>query len=244
VSIGVIASHGVLTSGSGYSAAVLADSPSAYARLGETSGTTMVDSSGNARHGTYIGSPMPTLGVTGLLTGDSDKALGLTANASASYGGFWADAAWMDVTALTVECLVNLSSAVDTSAGDAIVTRCGAGGNSQWLLWRPGSANLACRVYNTSGTAHNLISPTTMALNTTYHVAFTLGGTALKLYINGTQVGSTVTFSGSIGAITQPIQIGQYNGLATTVPGGVIDEVAIYDHEVSGTRIAAHAAAA
>lgn len=42
---------------SGYSDAVLALSPLVYFRLGETSGTTAVDSSGNGHNGTYHGSP-------------------------------------------------------------------------------------------------------------------------------------------------------------------------------------------
>ncbi len=52
-----------------YADVVLADSPLAYYRLGESSGTTMTDSSGNGRHGTYVGSP--TLGAAGLVPGDT-----------------------------------------------------------------------------------------------------------------------------------------------------------------------------
>ena len=51
-----------------YSAEVLADSPLGYWRLGETSGTTLSDSSGNTRHGAYYGAPY--LGRDSLLTSD------------------------------------------------------------------------------------------------------------------------------------------------------------------------------
>lgn len=40
-----------------YSDAILADNPTVYYAMQETSGTTMVDSSGNQQHGTYFGSP-------------------------------------------------------------------------------------------------------------------------------------------------------------------------------------------
>src|SRR5215469_15882953 len=40
---------------SNYEAAVLSDHPAAYYRLGETSGTTAVDSSGNGHNGAYSG---------------------------------------------------------------------------------------------------------------------------------------------------------------------------------------------
>lgn len=56
-----------------YSSAILADSPLLYFRLGDTSGTTVVDSSGNGHSGTYHGSP--TLGAAGALAGDINTAV-------------------------------------------------------------------------------------------------------------------------------------------------------------------------
>ena len=58
--------------GPSYSAAVLVDAPYAYYRLGEASGTTAADSSGNGRHGTYATTNI-TLGATGLLTNGSQQ---------------------------------------------------------------------------------------------------------------------------------------------------------------------------
>ena len=55
-----------------YNNEVLALSPSAYWRLGESSGTNATDETGNY-DGTYTNSP--TLGATGLLEGDSDTAI-------------------------------------------------------------------------------------------------------------------------------------------------------------------------
>src|SRR4051812_1334419 len=55
-----------------YSSAVLALSPIAYYRLGESSGTTAADSSGNGLNGTYNGGV--TLGQPGGIFGDPDTA--------------------------------------------------------------------------------------------------------------------------------------------------------------------------
>lgn len=52
-----------------YEAQVLQFSPSAYYKLDETSGTTLVDSSGNGRDGTFTGSP--TLAQAGAITGET-----------------------------------------------------------------------------------------------------------------------------------------------------------------------------
>jgi hypothetical protein len=56
-----------------YRAAVLAKNPVAYWRLGEATGTTAVDETGNGHNGTYIGNP--TLGQPGAIDGDSNTAV-------------------------------------------------------------------------------------------------------------------------------------------------------------------------
>src|SRR5579883_3400718 len=48
------------------------DSPSAYWRMGESAGATVVDASGNGVNGTYVGGV--THGVPGAIVGDSDTA--------------------------------------------------------------------------------------------------------------------------------------------------------------------------
>ena len=57
-----------------YSSSVLADSPLAYWRLGESSGSTAADASGNGRTGSFLNTP--TLGTGGALTSDSNTAVG------------------------------------------------------------------------------------------------------------------------------------------------------------------------
>lgn len=77
----VTANAGSAVVASAYQAAVLADSPLAYYRLGEPSGATAEDSSGNNRDGTYLGTP--TLAVAGAIYADSDTAF-QSASASAA----------------------------------------------------------------------------------------------------------------------------------------------------------------
>ena len=56
-----------------YESAVMGDTPSAYYRLGESSGTTATDTSGNGNNGTYSAIGV-TLGTTGAITNDTDTA--------------------------------------------------------------------------------------------------------------------------------------------------------------------------
>jgi large repetitive protein len=90
-----------------YREVVLADSPLAYWRLGESSGTSAVDETGNGHTATYHGSP--TLGATGALAGD--------ANTAVTFDGVndYVDCA-IDLSAqnqLTIECWLKVSSFAD-----------------------------------------------------------------------------------------------------------------------------------
>ncbi|MGH9073698.1 MAG: LamG-like jellyroll fold domain-containing protein, partial [Acidimicrobiales bacterium] len=68
-----------------YSSAVLADSPIAYYRLDETSGTTMCDSSSSANNGTYNASGL-TYGAAGALASSSDTAISADGTSSGLVG--------------------------------------------------------------------------------------------------------------------------------------------------------------
>jgi hypothetical protein len=61
-----------------YRAAILAKQPVAYWRLGEASGDTAVDETGNGHDGKYVQNP--TLGQPGAINGDPDTAVQFTGN--------------------------------------------------------------------------------------------------------------------------------------------------------------------
>lgn len=218
-----------------YSSEVLADSPLVYWRLGESSGTTAADSSGNSRSATYTNSP--TLGATGLLTSDSNTAMGVTSNTGSCASV--ADAAWMNVSSITVECLVNLSSTTDSLNGDAVVSRLT---NLDWVLLRSPSGTWEASVWNNSGTRFNAIGGA-VTVGATYHLAMTFNGTSLILYVNGSAAATTAV-SGTVATLSAPIEVGRYSAANSTTPSGVIDEVAVYGTALSSTRIAAHYTAA
>jgi YD repeat-containing protein len=71
-----------VSASSAYETAALADSPSLYYRLNESSGTTATDDSGNSVTGTYPASAI-TYSVTGALNGDADTAITTTSGTSA-----------------------------------------------------------------------------------------------------------------------------------------------------------------
>lgn len=240
MSLGVVASHAVAAGGGGgFAAAVLADTPQLYWNLDEASGTTATDLSGNSRNGTDTAGITP--GAASLLSDSSGKSRSFTFHTST--GIAIASAAWMNVSAFTVEALVKFSSAPDATSGDCIASRYGGSG-FQWLLWRNFTGKLALQI-NTAGSGFvNVADTATVVLGTTYLVTATWDGTNVKLFVNGTQVGSTGTATGALAASTESFRVGAYSASASTVPGALIDEVSFYNAALSGARVTAHAAAA
>lgn len=210
-----------------YTSEVLADTPLAYYRLGETSGTTMIDSSGNGRNGTYAGSP--TLGASGLLVGDSNTAI--TFDGSNDVGTTPA-ATWMDSASFSVETLF-VPSLVSTGAR-TIVARSAA--SSLWIL-RTDAAKIGAYVVTTA--FKTVASSTTLTAGTKYHAVMTYDGATLRLYVNGNLEGSIAAAGLST---NKPLLTVGANGGAT--PGelftGTIDEVSYYGTALSATRVKAH----
>lgn len=229
---GIVAS-GRRASSSGYAAAVLADSPLAYYRLGETSGSAMLDSSGNARDGTYGASA--ALGATGLV-GDSDKAIDALGTGIA---GTVPSATWMNLTAFTVE-VVFVGDVVDGYS--VIASRWN--GSSQFammFLIRPDAGVL--KFYRASGGSYINVGSLPLVAGTRYHVVatYTDVGNDMRLYVNG-----ALQASGSSGGAnnqpTEPLTIGAHGGAGDPFDGR-IDEFAFYGTALSAARVAAHHAA-
>lgn len=238
MSIGIVSSSAVIAGGGGgYSAAVLADSPLAYWKLDEPSGTSAADSSGNSRTATYTGGP--TLNVASLLTDGSGKAITTAADSGQCVS--IASAAWMNVNTFTVEALAKFT-AYDSGNGDIVLSRYQAGDNYPMEMGRQygGTAYPWIQVV-IGGTRYNVAGPSALSNGVTYHMAATYDGTTIRMYVNGTQVNS-VAATGTVTWSTSPFEIARSAAASSTTPGATIDEVAFYGTALSGAQISAHAA--
>lgn len=219
---------------SAYETAVLADSPSVYYRLGESSGTTAVDDSGNGNDGTYQSSA--TLGATGALTGDSDTAVsfdgstqdGVTASGAGLPSGSSARTMemWFKTTSGSSPTLMAYGGSISNPYQGFLVwldgskTICGDAGGSNVCIAAPYTLN--------DGNWHST--------DVVYD-----GNVGVTIYIDGQDIGSGSFLS----------------QLATTVPGssgldlagdlwsgdqltGSLDEVAIYPTALSAAHINNH----
>lgn len=124
----------------GYAALVNDLNPIAYYRLGEASGTVMVDDLG-VHDGTY--QVAPTLGATGCLIGDADTAVTFTGSNQGSVG-YWSG---LNTTTLTYVGLVRISP---INAGRPIAGRLG-GTSSPIMIGTNGSGRITVTINDGTG---------------------------------------------------------------------------------------------
>lgn len=218
-----------------YSAEVLADSPLAYWRQDDASGTTMTDAiTGGTHNGTYSGTV--TLNQTGLLVGDS--------NPCADFGGGSAlvtSGTWMDGSAVTVEAIIRPDTIPGAGGYQFIASRNDGGTIGPWWLAVKGGKVSFLILTGTTG-ATEFIGTATLSASTTYHIACTYDGANMRIFINGTQDASTAK-TGALDTRTTSIKVGNWQS-ANLPFDGKIDELALYGTALSPSRIAAHYTAA
>ena len=210
----------------GYAIEVAADSPLAYWRLGDSSGTTAADSSGNVRNATYAGTY--TLAQTGLLTDDADTAVTVNGGRAEK-----SSATWMDANYITVEAMIKPTTIV---AGGGIIDR-DANGTRSWQFRIRSDGKLELIIWTTTVSAVTIVGATALTVGNTYHVAFTFDGTNAKVYVNGIQDASSA-ISGTMKAATDRITVGWGDQNSAFI--GTLDEAAVYGTALSAGRIKTH----
>jgi hypothetical protein len=225
---------------SAYETAVLADAPLGYWRLGEASGTTAADEVGSFP-GTYNGSP--TLGVVGPMT---------DGNTAAQFGsGKFVDMgnvlALTSATGLSMEFWYRISAAQLASSGawaPAFTKGDSALNANAYRVAQNGTNTQFQTVVGDDNLAHNFIMS---ADDAWHHVVVTWGAPGdnhLRAYLDGAL---SSTSASAVVPAPKPngfaVQIGGNAQQPTRHWDGLLDEVAIYQTALSGTRIAAHFAA-
>ena len=205
-----------------------------YWRLGESGGTVAADTSGKGITGTYTGGV--TIAQPGALSDGTyaakfdgiDDYVDVT-NASLRLTGAISAEAWV--------------KPVTIAGTDRTIIRCGTAADMMWWLALDTNGKLQAGHHN--GTTYELpttASPVATAGGDWVHVVMTRAadGKTYKLYANGALLLSTATTGTPVAAATQAVRIGMS---ATQQFNGSIDEVAVYNVELSLATIQAHYAA-
>lgn len=222
-----------------YSDEVLDDSPYLYWKMDETSGTTVDDSSGNNRDGTYVNSP--TLNQTSLINegksvdfdGSNDR---IDYTLPANFTGSFTIELWFECDDVTK--YNNLFGAWTANSNGNYGT------NIQITDSGTLDINIARTDFNFWLVNAGGYGP--ISANTRYHLALVANASTneARLYINGSQSGSTMTWSTSdpvIGASGKTFRVAQVGSVTNSNTfDGQIQNFAIYSSALSGARILAH----
>lgn len=230
-----------------YSSAVLADTPVGYWRLGESAGPTATDLSGNARHGSYIGTY--TLGALGAVPPDTALSVDGRSNVDAYVTMGDISAFGFAGVSFTVECWVKWTVA---QGSKPIISKrtADSGIYRGWSLLVSNGGSGGQIIFTVSDGAGDggSVTSSISALNDGewHHVVGTFTALRIELWIDGVARGNAVP-TAVIDAnpsdqfrISHPSSsVGPYSTNDAFV--GSIDEVALYSGTaLSSTRIAAH----
>jgi hypothetical protein len=193
----------------------------AYA-FGEGSGSTVADSSGNNNTGT-LGT-----GLTWTTQGKFDNAVVFN---GASYITVPASASLNLTTGMTLEAWVYPTA--QGSAWRNVVIKERTGGEVYNLYSNVDT--LVPTVYVVTSATNSVSGQSQLPLNTWSHLAATYDNATLRLYVNGTQVGSRA-LTGSLLTSSGALRIGG-NAVWGEFFQGRIDEVRIYNRALSQTEI-------
>lgn len=206
------------------------DTPAGYWRLGEPSGTTCTDSSGNGRHGTYVGSP--GLNLSGIRAGN-------TAASFADSGNVYAEipnAVFPYSDAFTVEYWIYLTG-YGTTDWRCIVLH-GDEGARHFGMWLYDDTN--SQLLLDIGGGASMQTTFSLGLNRWHYVCAThaAGGTG-SVYLDGVLRQTTVAGGTPPPGTTAPFTIGGH-GRGFLGVTGKLDEVAYYTYALSAARVKAH----
>lgn len=218
--------------GEPYMAAVLADVPIGYWRLGEQQGaTTAYDQSGYGRHGTYTGGV--TIGQPALQARDADpSALFDGTSGYVAVPGTGVNI--MGTGPGTLEAWVRLDAGY--SGNPRVIAY---GGNMAWQMFVSGGSRNLC-VFLFNGGVFDTGIP--LVLGQRYHVCASIsaqGAGNITIFVNGVQRISVPNTGGTNSPAGYNLQIGQSGNNADYWKGS-IDEVAIYNKALTAARVDAH----
>lgn len=217
---------------SAWEQAVKALSPSAWYRLGESSGTVMADSSGSSIHGTYEGGAT-FYSRTGLIENHSDAAIEFSASAMGAAPASALSGVYpftLVVPFATLESGATEPRYLLDSGGQFTTT---GGGVTIWIevAGSPFAGMLSWAVTDAAGVQRT--GGTDFAVDDTEpHLAVVVvtNASTMTLYMDGSTSGTSIALTGEpASAASKPVYVGNNPNFANVDAASVIDDVVIFD---------------
>jgi hypothetical protein len=215
-----------VSGGATYASSVLADSPLAYYRLGEPSGTTATDAGSAAQNATYVNTP--TLGVANSSIGDGNTAV--TFNGSNQYANAGNNAVFDLTGPMTIEAWINPAA---VGANQRFLAKDGAYGFGIHTTGKLKFTTFGIKDYI------SVTAPTLTASGTWRHVAAVFDSAQdVTFFMDGVQY-DTIAGTTNPNVSVNPLIVGA-RSVSLEFFNGTGDEVALYPSALSAARILAH----
>ncbi len=197
--------------------------------------TTATDRAGS-NNGTLTNGPAPAAGKVGQ---------GLKFDGVDDYVTMGDALALNGVQARTLSTWVKFNSDPLTKA-EWLIERSNTANATYWLWWNGdnsfslGDNTLICGHRNGGGSGEQVANTWTPSVNIWYHVACVYDGTQIIEYVDGAQLGSVGSYSGSVtddagGSVT--LQLGRRVVTAASYLDGALDEVRIYNLALTAAQV-------
>lgn len=243
-----------------YPSAVLADGPAGYWRLGEPTGTpTAADSSGNGRPGTYSqvvlggsGALVTDLDTAASFSGSSQSAVTVPSSAALNFGSAsFAVDAWVKTTATSGTIVGKAPGFGKPPCGN---DQLGGAWGPGWALTLSGSTVKALAADGTvirgacfTPRVVSVSGPTAVVVNDGrwHHVAASFDRSAglVTVSVDGQTATAGLTLTAGV-SNSSPLVIGGQIPSGSPGLAGSVDEVAVYAHALTASRVQARLVAA
>lgn len=221
---------------SAYATEITTSAPIAWWRLGDAQGTTARDTIAGIS-GTAVGA---TFGQSGLVSRDSDTAVTFTTTGGITVTDSRALLTG-SVTAFSFEAVIQTAQ-----AGTEVIMQQDGSDSAQFRLRMLGTGILEFQVSD-AGLVYTAETESTGAVNdgSTHHVVATFSTTnGLRVYVDGVNVSNlVVTDTGTPVLVATQLTIGNDKALVVNGWEDTLDEVAVYNRELTAAEVAAHAGA-
>lgn len=231
-----------------YTYAVLADSPVAYWKMDETSGTVLYDSSGNDLHGTYVNSP--TLGHTPVVPGYRGSVYMNSANSEHAIVSY--DPLLQPTAGFTLELWMDMEnrSTINMPCGNLEF-----GGFGFIYAESTASFEIWIRLSETDYTRFQIPAESMPPIGTVFHLVGTYDGDVVRVFIGDVDSDMSVVFEYNVTPTTIDYDYTNGFGIGTDVGTGDVSQdryffdgsighVAVYDYALTYEQIQSHHLAA